>query len=81
MCGGVREVRSFIMNVEIEKQENKQERKQMKIGRELSILDTISSIIFLYDTTYSVMINKIQHIVCSKTLQNRFYGIEIGNYT
>ena len=53
MCGGVREVRSFIMNVAIKKQEKEQEKKQMKIERELSILDTISSTIFYI----------IQHIV------------------
>ena len=71
MCGGVREVRSFSMNAEIERREKEQEKKQMKIERELNILDTINSIIFLYDTTYSVMINKILYIVCYKMLQIR----------
>ena len=71
MCAGVVEVRNFSMNVGIVKQEKEQEKKQMKIERELNILDTINSIIFLYDTTYSVMINKILYIVCYKMLQIR----------
>lgn len=50
---GVHGVQSFIMNVAIKKQEKEQEKKQMKIERELNILDTINSIIFLL----------IQHIV------------------
>lgn len=53
MCAGVVEVRNFSMNVAIKKQEKEQEKKQMKIERELNILDTINSIIFLL----------IQHIV------------------
>lgn len=81
MFAGVQEVRNFFMNAEIERIEKEQEKKLMKIERELNILDTINSIIFLYNTTYSVLVNKILYIVCSKMLQNRFYGITEGNYT
>ena len=44
MYVGVREVRSFSMNAEIERREKEQEKKQMKIERELNILDTINRI-------------------------------------
>ena len=60
MCAGVVEVRSFSMNAEIERRENEQEKKLMKIENVLNTLSTINSTICY----------KIQHIVY---LQIKYY--------